>query len=233
MSVNPVSLSRLRATELSFQSACKVAEEKYVCSLLDEFTTSNHSIYRYIGLLRKGAYIPSTVYRGSSYASDDVDRGNLFNEYFHSVFTQSSYSLPPDDEILMPARSLGSIEITASDVFDVLSTLDPSKAMGTDGIGPRIIRECALALCEQLQRLFSVILCQHLLPAEWKIHCISPIHKSGDRASVENYRPISLLSSTSKILERLIYNKCIDLLSPTFYVVGRHCSRCFCSLTIS
>ena len=84
--------------------------------------------------------------------------------------------------------------------------------MGLDGIGPNVLKHCASALCEPLQHLFNVSLRQHNIPAEWKIHNISPIHKSGDRASVTNYRPISLLSSTSKVLERIIYNKCIQFL---------------------
>uniref|UniRef100_A0A1X7U7W7 Reverse transcriptase domain-containing protein n=1 Tax=Amphimedon queenslandica TaxID=400682 RepID=A0A1X7U7W7_AMPQE len=41
----------------------------------------------------------------------------------------------------------------------------------------------------------------------WKVHKITPIFKSGDRTSVVNYRPISLLSSVSKVLEKLIYDK--------------------------
>ncbi len=36
--------------------------------------------------------------------------------------------------------------------------------------------------------------------------------KSGDRGSVANYRPISLLSCASKVLERLVYNKLMDYL---------------------
>ena len=37
---------------------------------------------------------------------------------------------------------------------------------------------------------------------------------SGDASLVKNYRPISLLSNASKILEHLIYNKIIDHLAP-------------------
>ena len=39
---------------------------------------------------------------------------------------------------------------------------------------------------------------------------ITPIFKSGDKTSVSNYRPISLLCCISKVLERLIYDKTID-----------------------
>jgi len=37
-----------------------------------------------------------------------------------------------------------------------------------------------------------------------------PVFKSGDRCQGKNYRPISLLSNTSKVLEQIIYNKLID-----------------------
>ena len=44
-------------------------------------------------------------------------------------------------------------------------------------------------------------------PSEWKMHRITPIFKAGDRMSVKNYRPISLLCNVSKVLERLIFDK--------------------------
>ena len=53
------------------------------------------------------------------------------------------------------------------------------------------------------------------MPTEWKIHKVIPIFKSGDPTLAKNYRPISLLSNTSKILERIIYNKMVDHVSAT------------------
>ena len=40
------------------------------------------------------------------------------------------------------------------------------------------------------------------------------IFSSGDRSSVKNYRPISLLCSLSKVLERLVFDQMISFLSP-------------------
>ena len=51
------------------------------------------------------------------------------------------------------------------------------------------------------------------LPSSWKIHKVVPIPKADDLTSVKNYRPISLLSNTSKVLERIIYNKIINHIS--------------------
>ena len=52
--------------------------------------------------------------------------------------------------------------------------------------------------------LFSVSLRQ------WKTHYITPIFKSGDKASVKNYRPISLLPILSKVLERIVFDQIYD-----------------------
>ena len=58
-----------------------------------------------------------------------------------------------------------------------------------------------------------------IYPADWKIHKIIPVFKSGDRSLIINYRPISLLSNISKVLERLIYDKIIYHVIP--YIKSR------------
>ena len=47
-----------------------------------------------------------------------------------------------------------------------------------------------------------------------KDHKVILVFKSGDRNLITNYRPISLLSNISKILERLIYDKIIHRVTP-------------------
>jgi hypothetical protein len=45
-----------------------------------------------------------------------------------------------------------------------------------------------------------------------KIAKVVPIFKSGDPSSMDNYRPISLLSNFSKILEKIVVNRLTDFL---------------------
>ena len=45
------------------------------------------------------------------------------------------------------------------------------------------------------------------LPTEWKKTNIAPIHKKGDKQTLENYRPVSLLLICGKILEKLLFNE--------------------------
>ena len=77
-----------------------------------------------------------------------------------------------------------------------------------------VLRSCAIPLSEPLTHLFNVCMNTSSIPSQWKHHLIVPVFKSGDRTQVSNYRPISLLSTASKVLERLIYDKIIDFIQP-------------------
>ena len=73
-----------------------------------------------------------------------------------------------------------------------------------------VLKSCAEALCSPIHNLFCVSLSTGKLPAEWRTHLITPIFKSGDRSLVKNYRPISLLCTISKVLERLVFIRVAD-----------------------
>lgn len=43
---------------------------------------------------------------------------------------------------------------------------------------------------------------QAAVPSAWKVSTVIPIYKSGDKSNLSNYRPISILSITSKVAEK-------------------------------
>ena len=51
---------------------------------------------------------------------------------------------------------LSSFTITEADVFEALTQLDTSKAVGIDGIGPRVLKHCTALLCPLLCHLFNI-----------------------------------------------------------------------------
>lgn len=213
---HPDKLTKLKLEEDLFQAASLSAKEHYESNLISNHASrGNSNIYSYISHIRKGGAIPPTVSHDSVTATSDEDRSSLFNKYFHSVFTRSSYELPLSMDQPEGDAKLQSIQLSESDVLHALTSLDTTKATGLDGIGPKVLKSCALALCDPLQLLFQLCLDKHTIPAEWRVHAITPVHKSGDRTSVSNYRPISLLSNTSKILERLVYDKCAEFLTAS------------------
>ena len=88
--------------------------------------------------------------------------------------------------------------------------------MGPDGISPKVLKYCADALCQSISYLFQLTITNSYLSSEWRTHCVIPIFKCGDRATISNYRPISLLCIISKVLEKIIFNISIKFLSNSF-----------------
>lgn len=134
--------------------------------------------------------VPPVVSHCSKMASNPIEQAELFYDYFFFVFSPCP-SLPSlfSLSFLSPCRYSGMVEISLADVFRALCELDHSKAMVTDGIGPKILKSCANALCEPLHYLFHVSHISHL-SGNYTV-CIP--FTSQVLNLVSNYRPISLL----------------------------------------
>ena len=85
-------------------------------------------------------------------------------------------------------------------------------ASGPDGISSQILKISASSVAPQLSALFNLSLSSGSVPTDWKLSNITAVYKVGDPSLVSNYRPISLLSLPSKILERIVHNKLLDYL---------------------
>ena len=64
--------------------------------------------------------------------------------------------------------------------------------------------ETSEQIAPSLTLLFNKSLEEGVFPDEWKLANIVPVYKKDDRQYVENYRPISLLTIISKVLERCV-----------------------------
>jgi hypothetical protein len=64
-----------------------------------------------------------------------------------------------------------------------------------------------------LTHVFNLSFRQGLVPDQLKIAKIVPIFKSGDPLLIDNYRPISLLSNFSKVLEKIMCNRLTQFLT--------------------
>ncbi len=73
------------------------------------------------------------------------------------------------------------------DVYTILKDLNPSKAAGPDGIHGIVLKKCASRLAKPLSLMYNISYVTGCIPDEWKLASIVPVHKKGDKASVENY----------------------------------------------
>ena len=84
-------------------------------------------------------------------------------------------------------------------------SLDTTKATGPDGIGPKLLYEAGRAIVPSLTKLLNLCFSSSKVPQMWKHANVMPLFKKGDPSELNNYRPVSLLSCTSKIMERIVF----------------------------
>jgi len=73
--------------------------------------------------------------------------------------------------------------------------------------------------CLEIHKLITYIWKKDKLPEDWKESIILHIHKKGDKTDCNNYRGISLLPNTYKILSNILLSKLIPYAKE---IIGDH-----------
>ena len=94
-----------------------------------------------------------------------------------------------------------SVTFSQDDIAKIIQNLDSVKAHGYDNINMRTLKICSPAILKPLEIIFKQCVDTSVLTSEWKKGNIVPIHKKGDKQTLKNYRPVSLLPICGKILE--------------------------------
>ena len=76
-----------------------------------------------------------------------------------------------------------------------------------------MLKRCGDSICKPLELIFKTCLRNGRFPLEWKKANVVPIHKKGDKQTIKNFRPVSLLSISGKIFECLLYDTMFDFFS--------------------
>ena len=139
-------------------------------------------------------------------------KANILNQQFSSVYTREDIQTMP---VLpnSPYPDIMNITVNIQGVAKLLSDLNPNKACGPDNISPRLLKEIANEIAPSLALLFHASLQQNIIPASWKKALVTPIFKKGERYKPANYRPITLTSICSKILEHIVHHHIISYLT--------------------
>jgi len=87
------------------------------------------------------------------------------------------------------------------------------KSAGYDGLSMEIVKKCYPELIDPLVDLVNCSLGEGVFPDGAKLAIVKPLFKKDDAGLPQNYRPISLLPSISKIIEKVVCNSLVDYLS--------------------
>ena len=95
-------------------------------------------------------------------------------------------------------------EITEVEVKNIISGLRSSKARDADDLDTNFIKTHIDGLIEPTTMLVNESISAREVPSSWKVATVTQIFKSGDKAMMSNYRPISIPPCVSKVAEKWV-----------------------------
>ena len=102
-------------------------------------------------------------------------------------------------------------------MLQAIKQLKNGKAAGPDKIPTTLVKDAAEFISQPLMMIFNASLKLGVFPNIWKLAKVSPIFKTGARNNKNNYRPISVLSMFSKLIEKIVHDQLLALCSFTRY----------------
>ena len=149
-----------------------------------------------------------------------TDKGEIcdkFNDFFANIGPQLATQIKPISnktyDTFLKKRLLMSFAFTLvaeNDVLKHLSSLRTKNSAGIDGISVKLLKKISSALISPLTLIINQSLVTGIFPDKLKIAKVLPLFKKDDHTLMDNYRPISLLTSISKLFEKVVFSQLYD-----------------------
>jgi hypothetical protein len=140
-----------------------------------------------------------------------------FNNYFANIGSDLASKI--NNNHVQPLSFLkgnypNSMFLTPTNAIEISNVIKSLKisSPGYDDITSKVLKESVGIIAPLLEHVINNSLLTGVFPKELKISNIIPLYKSGNMSKFTNYRPISLLSSVSKVFEKIFYKRLLSFL---------------------
>ena len=95
--------------------------------------------------------------------------------------------------------------VSNNDVISIVHSLKNSSP-GWDGLPAFVAKQCVNGFITPLTKIINMCITQGVFPNEVKLARVVPVYKCNNKQTLSNYRPISILTFFSKVIETIMYN---------------------------
>lgn len=212
---NPTAKSTLNALTRKVKYKLKIHRHSQFDNFTSQLQPNSSSLWSAIKLITNEKQQILTLKSGNTIATTDQEKAEALAAYFESSFSNnthlnSSFTNYISRELNKPFYTVPErIKfISPSEIKYLINKLKNKKSPGIDKIPNIVIKKLPPKVISSLTSIYNSCLRINYFPKSWKTAVIIPIAKPNkDHTKVENYRPISLLPTLSKIFEKAILTR--------------------------
>ena len=193
----------------------KECKQDYYSRIINENKKNPNALWKTLNEItsrKQQCPITSIESNGIVY-SDQQSIANILNKHFSTVAIKLADKFKDSPKVFSPApkkvtdATFTFQPVTEQFVLHQLLHLKTNKAIGLDRISARLLKDSATVMSSTITSILNRSLESRTFPKIWKQGKVAALFKSGDRLDSNNYRPITVLSTISKILERAVHQQ--------------------------
>ena len=227
------------------------AKIQYYRTRAEEYKSNTKKLWQLIN-----STISKSKYSGNIISSITVDGlqqstpkavANCFGEFYSNLGSSLANQVPPskvniETYIKRIQRNENSMFLnytSKEEIESIVKSLPNKISSGYDQISNNLLKQLSSSISYPLEIIFNQSIQQGIFPTLMKKVEVIPLYKGKDREEVINYRPISLLITISKLLEKIVYKRVYKFLDNNSILYDsqygfrskRSCSQAIAELT--
>ena len=204
---NNILRKTIRAAKKLYYSNCF---HKFKFDIKNTWSTINDIICK----SKKTDDFPKYFLVNGSQIHDNFTIANEFNKFFINIGPQlaESIQIPPNlsykEFLRHPTNNVFKFkEINVEKVIKTIDSLKPKTSYSTDRISNKLLKFLKNELAVPLKNIINQSISTGIFPNSLKIAKVTPLYKKDEKYLMNNYRPISILPSVSKVFERIMHDQ--------------------------
>ena len=203
----------------NFNRVKRLARIKYYHNKAEMYETNTKKLWQLINATinktkNSGSIIPNITVNGLKvYSANTI--ANKFGKFHSNVGANLATKITPsattmDNYIVRIPRTVDSLFMKRTDCKEIkktISELQNQTSCGHDQISNNLLKRVSSSISYPLEIIFNQLIAQGVFPNLMKVAEVIPLYKGKDHDEIINYRPISLLITVSKLLEKIVYKR--------------------------
>ena len=224
--------SRTRTSEIRYKtyknkltSILRAAEKQYYSRILADAKGDTKSTWRILNAVNNNKIgtneLPSQFECNGKNIECKQSIADEFNNFFVSVGPNLAKNITVIDGAAsiydyMGYQNRNSMfvhPVTEIEIINVVKCCKPKNSKDCNDISMYVVKKVINEIAKPLSHVFNLSFSSGVFPSDMKIAMVIPLFKNGTKSDFSNYRPISLLSQFSKILEKLFNTRLQNFLT--------------------